>query len=382
MLSRTSRSNQTLEKGLLRKAETAWLNQDLAASTTTLAEKNGCTNPFVKEAPLNPVTLPRGIRCEPLFYRGESLDSHLVTFERGVAVFDIGVPLLSDGTFFSHAFTHLKYPERYVHLFDTDAGHALQTAAQNDHHVADAYITLVRPPYYHWLMDTLAHLYGATRLKHLHQVKLVAPETSPLTSWQRGLLERTSKVFGISNLAYLPMNGTAVALRPGYSQTRLGLSHRVSLVRQLLPSSGKVKPHRFLFSRRGPGDRRQLENEEAVIAALGEQFTVIEPGAMDFDSQASLFAEARCVIGVHGSNLTNIAFCRPGTAVVEIAAGLPQPHFEAMAKEACLQFRRVNAVPIDGEALDRTWAQAHGNLTVDPAYVAQAVEDALSFTNP
>ena len=101
----------------------------------------------MREAPFDPGSLPPGLTCEPLNLGGRPLPSYLVRFEQGVAVFDIGVPLLQDGTFMSHAFAHLKYPERYVHLFSEESGNAIKTAANNAHHIANAYVTLVRPPF-------------------------------------------------------------------------------------------------------------------------------------------------------------------------------------------------------------------------------------------
>jgi capsular polysaccharide biosynthesis protein len=278
----------------------------------------------------------------------------------------------------SHAFAHLKYPERYVHLFSEESGNAIKTAANNAHHIANAYVTLVRPPFYHWLMDTIPHLYGASRLGHMESVTLIAPDSMTFHPWQKSLLKRAATAFGINNLTYTPTNGTVVAVRPGFSQTHMPLADRLALLRLIAPRAGAKKPWRFLYSRRGPKERRQLHNEDAVIAALGGRFTVIDPGEMDLPAQMSLFAEARCVAGVHGSNLTNIAFCQPGTAVVEIAAGLPQPHFERLAEAAGLRFMRVEADPVAPDSKDKTWAQAHGDLTVDPAAVLTVIDEVLA----
>lgn len=358
---------------LLREAEAAWLAGDLTISTQALAARSGDEPNFVQEKHFDPGTLPDGVTSEPLTFGGQTLSSHLVRLEKGVAVFDIGVPLFQDGTFASQSFAHLKYPERYAHLFSQSAGRALETAARNSHAIADAYVTLIRPPYYHWLLDTIPHLYGASRLGQLEKVKLIAPDTMPFHPWQRALLEKAAKAFGINNLAYLPTNGTAVAVRPGYSQTHMSLPDRLSLLRLIAPLQETSKPSRLLYSRRGKSDVRQLQNEDAVIKALGPQFDVIDPGSMDLDSQMRVFSEARCVVGVHGSNLSNIAFCQRGTLVVEIAAGLPQPHFERLAEAADLSFARVNGKATNGNSEEKTWAQAHGDLTVEPAAVEAAL---------
>ena len=201
---------------MLQQAETAWRNGDYTASTAALAARAGTKPNFVRESVFDPFALPPGVASEPLYWQGEALPSHLVRIEDGVAVFDIGVPLTRDGTFMSGAFCHLKYPERYCHLFEEESGQALKTAAQSDHFVTDAYITLVRPPYYHWLMDTLPHLYAATRLSHVKEIKLIAPKTQSFQPWQKALLEKAAGAFGISNLSYLPLDGTAIGVRSAY----------------------------------------------------------------------------------------------------------------------------------------------------------------------
>ena len=185
-------------------------------------------------------------------------------------------------------------------------------------------------------------------------------------------------MFGIPNLSYLPLDGTAVGVRPAYSQARLPVRDRLPIVRSIAPNIKGLDSPLYLYSRRSPTDSRQLHNEDAVIAALGERFTVINPGQLDLDTQMSVFAQVRCVVGVHGSNLANIAFYRPGTAVVEIAAGLPQPHFETLAEAADLSFRRVTADAVDASESQKTWTQARGDLTVNPKAVTDTVDAALS----
>ena len=370
---------------LLKQAEKAWLDGDLLASTRSLAARSGDSPSFVREDHFDPNNLPDSVTAEPLIFGGRLLSSHLVHLQSGIAVFDIGVPLLQNGTFMSPAFAHLKYPERYAHLFSKHAGQALSAAACSSNSISDAYITLVRPAYYHWLLDTIPHLYGASRLSHLAQVKLIAPKTMALQPWQKGLLEKAAGAFGINNLAYLPTNGTAVAARPGYSQTYMALSDRLSLLRLIAPPKDPGAQQRLLYSRRDTKDIRRLVNQEKVIGALGKKFEVIEPGSMDLDGQMRLFAEARCVVGVCGSNLANIVFCQPGTLVVEIAAGLHQPHFERIAEAAGLRFIRVEATPVDSvsyakpgaQVREKTWQQAHGDLTIDPDVVTKAIEESL-----
>lgn len=363
---------------LIREAEAAWLQDDLATSTRALRDAANVHDSFVREAEFDPTDLPDGVSAEALLYRGRDVGSHIVRFDRCAAVFDVGIPILPDGTLFSRAFSHLKYPERYSHLFSDETSQVLRELFEGLDALADGYVVPIRPPYYHWLLDTVPHLLGASHLDSSHSVNLIGPAEFPPSAWQRELLSRAAGLFGVDNLNWIPTTGTAVATAPGYAQTRMPLAERLRLLTELAPRRA-AGADAFLYMRRGPKDGRQLINENEIIQALGPRFTVMEPGAMSLDDQMTAFAGARCIVGVHGSNLANIVFCAPGTKVIEIAAGLPQPHFEQICAVAGLSFHRVAATPMENaNNANPTWAQAHGNLRVAPDKVIATVEAALA----
>ena len=76
-------------------------------------------------------------------------------------------------------------------------------------------------------------------------------------------------------------------------------------------------------------------------------------------------------MGIHGSNLTNIVFCKQGTVVLEISAGLPQNHFKRISEEVGFNFHRVKAIPMNYEEKNiknnrrETWAQSRADLSLD-----------------
>lgn len=88
----------------------------------------------------------------------------------------------------------------------------------------------------------------------------------------------------------------------------------------LAPSGVSLGPPRRLLVERGPSAAgRFLENGEATARELeqkGFQRVVLED--LPFREQLQLFSEAELVVGVHGAGLTNIAFMKRGTCVVEI----------------------------------------------------------------
>jgi capsular polysaccharide biosynthesis protein len=76
--------------------------------------------------------------------------------------------------------------------------------------------------------------------------------------------------------------------------------------------------HRF-FLTRGASPKRKLINEEKILPVLESYgFTIINNSTLPFSQQIALFHQATVVLGVHGSNLANILFCRPGAKVLEI----------------------------------------------------------------
>jgi capsular polysaccharide biosynthesis protein len=67
------------------------------------------------------------------------------------------------------------------------------------------------------------------------------------------------------------------------------------------------------------GFSRPLANEADVVEALAPHgFAPVEPASLPIPAQMALFRGARVVVGAHGGALANLAWCSPGTAVVEI----------------------------------------------------------------
>ena len=81
----------------------------------------------------------------------------------------------------------------------------------------------------------------------------------------------------------------------------------------------ELETGRRLLVGREPGQSRQVTGWQTVRETLvAGGFTECFPGQLSVKEQARLFASADWVVGVHGSALTNLAFCRPGTRVLEI----------------------------------------------------------------
>jgi capsular polysaccharide biosynthesis protein len=140
-------------------------------------------------------------------------------------------------------------------------------------------------------------------------------------------------------------------------------------------------PHRRLYITRANAGVRRLINEAYLIAALEpwgfevvnlEQFSVVE--------QAQLFTEAAIILTVHGSGLTNLVFCQPGTTVIELFAPYyVYPCYWLVASWRKLRYSYLLGQAPEGEFLHQLLYpdSRQEDLWIEPA----AVIDHLAFLN-
>ena len=97
------------------------------------------------------------------------------------------------------------------------------------------------------------------------------------------------------------------------------------------------KPIRRLYISRS-GFKRHPINESAIYSILKEyDFEIYNP--VDHDRTYMDFAEATIIVGAHGSNLSDLAFCQPGTKVLElIPIDHPYPYYYTLSDAANLKY--------------------------------------------
>jgi capsular polysaccharide biosynthesis protein len=88
-----------------------------------------------------------------------------------------------------------------------------------------------------------------------------------------------------------------------------------------------------LFVLRGAAKHRCVINESEIAQALeAEGWRIIDPATLSFEQQIAAFNTASHVAASHGAGLANLAFCRPGTEVIELAFPRWSPtYFEAVS---------------------------------------------------
>ena len=81
-----------------------------------------------------------------------------------------------------------------------------------------------------------------------------------------------------------------------------------------------VSAKRLYISRRD-ASYRQVLNEDSLETLLKDYgFQAVTLADKSLQEQAQLFHQAEAIIAPHGAGLSNLAFCRPGTTVIELFA--------------------------------------------------------------
>lgn len=92
-----------------------------------------------------------------------------------------------------------------------------------------------------------------------------------------------------------------------------------------------------IFISRKDAAQRKMINEDEIFALFEiKGFKRYELSKMTFLDAIELFKKAKHVVGTHGSSLTNILFCDPGTKVLEIIQDRYDSSFWNMSQTVCL----------------------------------------------
>lgn len=232
--------------------------------------------------------------------------------------------------------------------------------------------------YYHWLLEAIPRI----ALYERAGVPIDRFYAPVRYAFQRDLLA----LAGISRDRIIPATTTShvVADRLAASSLRLNATQwKVDFLFDRFTSSltAAAPGQRVYVSRRRRG-KRTLVNDAAVFAALRPLgFRRYQLESLTAAEQIRLFLSAECVVGPHGAGLTNLAFCRPGTKVVEINTPYRTTTcFSDIAFHRGLDYRLHVAAPVhDGFAKFLPHEGiGDANMTVDPRAFAAGVAEFLT----
>jgi len=110
-----------------------------------------------------------------------------------------------------------------------------------------------------------------------------------------------------------------------------------------------------IYIRREDANYRKILNEADLINKLRQQgFEIINPQHFEIPEQMKIFSNAEVIVAPHGSNLSNIIFCKKGTKIIEISPKLNNLYEQNIAKRykyitnfINLEFETIKADSVD-----------------------------------
>ena len=141
------------------------------------------------------------------------------------------------------------------------------------------------------------------------------------------------------------------------------------LRKKLLPYADRAlsQGERIFISRRKARYRRIL-NEQELLPVLEEySFSVICLEDYSVDEQISILKFAEIVVSPHGTGLTNLLYCDPGTKILEIFAGLSECHPYMLSASLNLEYFYLSCADSATSYSQRT------DITVDLAKFKRAM---------
>lgn len=175
--------------------------------------------------------------------------------------------------------------------------------------------------YYHWTFDTLPRLaliqQAGFEIQPSDRIVVNAP-IHPFHEQSLAQLNLRHEQLLFSNCCHITAKELLVPSLLGDSYST-PTPWMCQFLRDSFQPHPLPQPRRRLYLRRGNTHYRQVLNEEAVIRLLENYgFEAISPGSLSFPEQVATLAAAEVVVAPHGAGNTNLVYCPPGTAVIEI----------------------------------------------------------------
>lgn len=242
--------------------------------------------------------------------------------------------------------------------------------------------------FHHWLLDTLPRFEFLRRAGH-HWSEIdhfVLPRE--LYRWHFETFEQlgipkekivptSSDLHFEADLLLVPSHSTPAAMPQPYEYPPEAVQFTRSVFLENNPFLERETPKRILVSREKAQSRRLVQGELAMelLGPMGFQKVFLEDHSLL--EQAAMFHKADCVVMPTGGNLANFAFCRPGTAAIELFSPSYTPGFtQAMLAETGIRYYALvagkTAPVIEG---------GHGaseDIDFDPHRLAAIIREALA----
>lgn len=178
--------------------------------------------------------------------------------------------------------------------------------------------------YYHWMIDILPRL----EILRRSGIELEEIDWFVVNNIDRNFQKETLKFLGIptnkikisDDHSHIEAEELIVPSFPGHLDwvPKATITFLRKTFLSAIDNKSSKYPQRIYVSR-AQARGRVVINEDQVIDLLSELgFQTVFLEELSVLEQVALFANTKVIVSPHGSSLTNIVFCRPGTTVVEL----------------------------------------------------------------
>lgn len=176
--------------------------------------------------------------------------------------------------------------------------------------------------FYHFVADTLGDL--AFLQSQGQDLSLIDYFVLPFSgvAWQSDLWLQTgiplNKIVPVSCYSDLKIAELIVPVRAkGSRYTPTWLPDAIRALLKFNPTVSRAE--KLLYISRKDATKRVMLNEDDIIVFLLKRgFSVVECSGLSVTEQQRLFSRAAVIVAPHGAALTNLLWCQPQTAVIEL----------------------------------------------------------------
>ena len=118
---------------------------------------------------------------------------------------------------------------------------------------------------------------------------------------------------------------------------------------------------------------RSISNEvEIKKYLLKKNFVIVKLHNIHFTEQVNLFHNAECVVGLHGGGFANIAFCKPGTKIIELKSFGAGDVIKNLAQKNKLNYNSIEVETKDKHKFD--FPHQQGSIYIPLSRLTQILE--------
>ena len=189
--------------------------------------------------------------------------------------------------------------------------------------------------YFHWLFDIIPKLFiidNKIGLKNIDHFFL--PDTR---KWQLSSLSildiDKNKIINSKTNTHISADNIIATSHPWYKNGYIlneakflpkWIIDEVNLKFSSFAKKFDCNSYFFIDRRESPYKHCQIINDDEIKEYLKKKnFSIYKVGELSFFEQIYLFQNAKKIIGAHGAAFANLAFCKPGTQIIEI---IPENH--------------------------------------------------------